>query len=144
MTHFPYASNLKNINDIWYDSHSELLKNVLSYYNLSDKIEEASNIFLDKTLKMKKPKKDLNAPKRNKNPYMIFSDNNREKIKTENKDLKLGDISKELGRTWKLLDEEEKEKYIKLAEKDKERYKNDLDEYNNKLYLNDVLQYSHN
>lgn len=142
MSHYSYAENLRSVNNIWYDSHLDLLKKCLSFYGLSSKIPEAESMFLDKTLKMKKPKKDLNAPKKNKNPYMIFCDHSREQIKKDNQDLKLGGISKELGKSWNNLNDNEKEKYIKLAETDKERYKSEVEEYNNKLYLNDVLQYS--
>ena len=37
-------------------------------------------------------------------------------------EMKLPEVSKELGRMWRELDDKKKEKYQKLAEKDKARY----------------------
>ena len=39
------------------------------------------------------------------------------------------------------LSEEQKMKYTTISEQDKERYELEKEEYHNKLYLNDVLQY---
>ncbi|KAF9238324.1 high mobility group box domain-containing protein, partial [Melanogaster broomeanus] len=60
-------------------------------------------------------------PKRALSAYMFFSQDWRERIKTENPDAGFGEVGKLLGAKWKELDEEEKKPYIELAAKDKTR-----------------------
>jgi len=73
--------------------------------------------------------KDPNAPKRALSAYMFFSQDWRERIKTENPDASFGEIGKLLGAKWKELDESEKKPYIEQAAKDKTRAEKDLKEY---------------
>ncbi|KAG1885901.1 high mobility group box-domain-containing protein, partial [Suillus fuscotomentosus] len=60
-------------------------------------------------------------PKRALSAYMFFSQDWRERIKTENPDAGFGEVGKLLGAKWKELDEEDKQPYIELAAKDKTR-----------------------
>ncbi|KAF8918394.1 high mobility group box domain-containing protein [Mucidula mucida] len=69
----------------------------------------------------RKAKKDPKAPKRALSAYMFFSQDWRERIKTENPDAGFGEVGKLLGAKWKELDEEEKKPYVDLAAKDKTR-----------------------
>ncbi|KAF9463329.1 high mobility group box domain-containing protein [Collybia nuda] len=68
-----------------------------------------------------KAKKDPNAPKRALSAYMFFSQDWRERIKTENPDAGFGEVGKLLGAKWKELDDEEKKPYIEQAARDKTR-----------------------
>jgi len=52
---------------------------------------------------------------------MFFSQDWRERIKTENPDAGFGEVGKLLGAKWKELDEEEKKPYVEMAAKDKVR-----------------------
>ncbi|KAF7727452.1 Non-histone chromosomal protein 6 [Apophysomyces ossiformis] len=72
--------------------------------------------------KKKKRAKDPNAPKRGLSAYMFFSQENRQKVKDENKDASFGTIGKILGEKWKNMSDEEKKPYIEKAEADKKRY----------------------
>ena len=47
--------------------------------------------------KVKKAKKDKNAPKRNSSSYVLFGADMRETIKKENPDIKPSEVMKELG-----------------------------------------------
>ncbi|KAG1789497.1 high mobility group box domain-containing protein [Suillus plorans] len=68
-----------------------------------------------------KAAKAKGAPKRALSAYMFFSQDWRERIKTENPDAGFGEVGKLLGAKWKELDEEDKQPYIELAAKDKTR-----------------------
>ncbi|KAF5375419.1 hypothetical protein D9615_008010 [Tricholomella constricta] len=68
-----------------------------------------------------KAKKDPKAPKRALSAYMFFSQDWRERIKTENPDAGFGEVGKLLGAKWKELDDEEKKPYIDQAARDKTR-----------------------
>ena len=141
MAHLPYVEDVKTITDIFYDSQERLINNVCTHLGCPDKKEELLKKFLDSSIKIKKPKKDPEEPKKPKSSYMFYCDEFRDSIVSNNPGIRLGDVSKKLGAGWKKVSEEEKSKYIDLSEKDKERYEQEKEEYNNNLYLSDVLQY---
>jgi len=93
--------------------------------NLSDVSKEeftkmAKEIFADLDFasntpdKKKKAKKDPNAPKKYSG-FMVFSEDNREKVKSENPNIEFADISRKLGSMWKSLSDKEKEEYNEKA-----------------------------
>jgi len=77
-----------------------------------------------KSLAKKQSPNSSGNVKRPKSAYMFFSSENRaeefRKLKT------LGEVAKSLALKWKSLTETEKEPYIRMSEKDKERYIEEL------------------
>jgi hypothetical protein len=73
--------------------------------------------------------KDPNAPKGARTAYMFYGIKNREALKEEMGDVKGTEVTKELGVRWKALDEKKKAKYVKMAEEDKLRYKEEMKAY---------------
>jgi len=74
--------------------------------------------------------KDPNAPKRPLNAYMLYSAEQRASLKEERPDLSHKDIMKALGEEWKALSDADKEKYVKMQEAQKAKYKVALETYN--------------
>ena len=75
------------------------------------------------TKKAKKEAKKANGgPKRGTTAYFFFTADIREKTKAENPEAKITDMAKIMGAKWKELTGEHKQKYVDLAEKDKQRY----------------------
>lgn len=72
--------------------------------------------------------KKYTGPKKPNSAYIFFSGEFRPVIKQENPEFKFPDISRELGRLWKndYLDIKKRKKWIKMAEKDKERYTEEM------------------
>ena len=62
---------------------------------------------VDSPISKKKPKKDPNKPKRAQTAFMIFSNDNRARVKKENPEAKFGDMAKLLSVEWKDVGEEE-------------------------------------
>ena len=60
---------------------------------------------------------------------MYFSQDWRERIKTENPDVSFGEIGRLLGLKWKALAEEEKKPYEDMASRDKKRHEAEKAEY---------------
>uniref|UniRef100_K3WHB8 HMG box domain-containing protein n=1 Tax=Globisporangium ultimum (strain ATCC 200006 / CBS 805.95 / DAOM BR144) TaxID=431595 RepID=K3WHB8_GLOUD len=60
--------------------------------------------------------------KRALSSYMIFCNDRRKQVAEENPGLRIGEIQKLISTQWKELSEQEKEHYVQLAAKDKERY----------------------
>ncbi len=76
-----------------------------------------------KSSTVKKTKKE--GPVKNKSSYMFFCADERKAINEENTGLNNKEILVELGARWKVLKEENSERYqsyVKIAEEDKQRY----------------------
>ena len=55
------------------------------------------------------------AVKRPKSAFLFFGDEMRLTIKAEGNDLKIGEVSKELGKRWKEVSAEEKKRFVDMA-----------------------------
>jgi len=77
----------------------------------------------------KKPKKDPNKPKRAQTAFMIFSNENRERFKKENPELKFGDLAKLIGAEYKALGKEDLAGLELKVGKEKERYEREMKKY---------------
>jgi len=58
---------------------------------------------------------------------MFFAEHIRPDVKKENAELKFGEIGKIIGERWKKVTEDDKKNFNAMAEKDKERYKKELE-----------------
>jgi len=76
-----------------------------------------------------KKRKDPNAPKRASNAYMIFCKERRSKLREERPDLPFGKIGAKLGEIWRTMSADEKRPYEERAANDRERYKDELGNY---------------
>ena len=77
-----------------------------------------------------KKSKDPNAPKRGRNAYMIYLSEHRATIKTElGEGVKSSEISKEAGKRWAELSEDDRIPYITKAEEEKKAYTQKMAEY---------------
>jgi hypothetical protein len=140
MAHLEYYNNIVGINDMIYDSHKNLLEKVTMELGCYDKFDELCEKLLDQP--KLKAKVDKNAPKKSKTAFMLFCDQHRDQIigdvKKENKKTKqkfnLGSVQKKLGEMWALLTPGELEKYNAFAEKDKERYQEEFENYQETIY----------
>ncbi|XP_048466375.1 FACT complex subunit SSRP1-like [Rhincodon typus] len=81
--------------------------------------------------KKRKPQKDFTAPRAPTTGYVLFLNEQRAKLKIEHPDLPFTEITKLLGTQWSQLSQEGKQKYIDEAEKDKQRYIEELKAYQN-------------
>lgn len=81
------------------------------------------------TKKAKKEKKDPSAPKIATTAFMFFSNEVRPKIREEEPELKLTEISKKIGAMWKEMDEDDKKPYNDKAARDKVRYEKEKAAY---------------
>ena len=138
MANIVFHNNTVSINDVWYESHAQLLRMVaLDLGAGPEKIEELLEKFVGAKKKMK-PQKNPYAPKKPKSSYFYFCDQYRpgliENFKKKNPDKKvaIADIAKTLGAKWKKLSDSGKKSYIKSAEKDKERYVEEMNIFNEK------------
>jgi hypothetical protein len=138
MSHLAYYNNTVILNNLFYDSHKNLIMKVLKDLNREDKVDDLVKKYLDKPdLKMKK---DPNKPKRPKSAFLLYCDDERQKlIDKQKKSLKgedkfnLGIIQKKLGEQWKNLVDEKKQKYLLNCESIKETYYDKMSEYESSL-----------
>jgi structure-specific recognition protein 1 len=78
----------------------------------------------------KRAKKDKNAPKKGMSAFMLFSQDKREQVKTDNPGIVFTDVAKKLGELWKGMGAEDKKPYEARAAEDKQRYQAAMEKYN--------------
>ena len=69
-----------------------------------------------------KPKKDPTKPKRGLSSYFCFMREERPSLVASRPGLKIGEVAKVLAARWNQLGAAEREKFIKFAAEDKDRY----------------------
>ena len=69
----------------------------------------------------------LSHPKKSLTAYTLFVKIKRQELQEKNPSATTPELMKEIGRLWKSISEKEKAWYQKMAAKDKERYKNEMD-----------------
>lgn len=129
MDKLSFYNDTVNLNELWFQSHRDLLEKIAVELNATDKVDFLSEKFLGDKLKMKKMS-DPSKPKKAKTSFIYFCNEERPKIIKGHTKMKLGDVMKELGSRWSSL--EDKSKYVNLHTKDKERYNDEMDAYNHK------------
>ncbi|CAJ0749273.1 16187_t:CDS:2 [Entrophospora sp. SA101] len=80
--------------------------------------------------KRKKQVKDPNAPKRPRNAFLIYCQNQREQAREENQNNKeFQGVTRILSRKWKDLPENERKVYFEMYGKEKLRYEKEMSSY---------------
>lgn len=76
--------------------------------------------------------KDPNAPKKPITAFIFFNKHKIDDYKKKNPGQKINVtlIGKQSGQEWKTLKDDEKDKYLKMAIKDKKRYEKEITSYN--------------
>jgi hypothetical protein len=128
-----YHNGIRSLMEIFKNSQSQLIVNVCMELGQPEKSEALIAKFIDSKIKLKKFK-DKNAPKGPSTGYQIFCNEQRKLIKEKTKDISFRDLMQTLSKEWKKITEEEKEVYLALAEKDKERFTEENEKYKTALY----------
>eukprot|EP01061_Rhynchopus_euleeides_P046339 TRINITY_DN874_c0_g1_i1.p1 TRINITY_DN874_c0_g1~~TRINITY_DN874_c0_g1_i1.p1 ORF type:complete len:228 (+),score=150.90 TRINITY_DN874_c0_g1_i1:39-686(+) len=74
-------------------------------------------------------KKDPNAPKKALSAYFLFANSVRQEIRDENPDFKMTEVTKEAGRRWGEMDDDDKQEFKDKAAELKEEYEEKMKEY---------------
>jgi hypothetical protein len=134
-SHYLFHNNTAGLNDLWFESHSSILKMVCMELGATDRIGELTEKYLGDKLKIKAPK-DPNKPKRAKTAFMFYCDKYRPALIAEQRKgggkVNIGTIAKALGASWKKLKLNKRKPFDESAAKDKERYEKAIGEYNEK------------
>ena len=77
----------------------------------------------------KRTKKDSRAPKRPPSAFLYFSGEHRSTIKEENPGITNTDISKELGRLWREMSDDQKKPYVDQEKAERVKYNEDMAHY---------------
>ena len=81
--------------------------------------------------------KDKNAPKKPRSAFFCYQMERRPKLGKEQPSLGNKDIIRTMSQEWNGMVEKDREPYMKLAVKDKERYKKAIVEYEKKKKTED-------
>jgi len=77
----------------------------------------------------KEKESELTKPKRPQTAFILFCNDERQRLTKEQPDLKFGDVGKQLGVLWRGINDKTKKKYHDKAEKEKKRYEEEVKEY---------------
>lgn len=108
------------------------LERAVKYFEKEEtqtKLTELIKGLVPKPPRVRKPKKDPDAPKGVRGPYIFFCDDARKKVIAENPHMIQTEVAKKMGEMWKKLTESEKAPYIKAAQKDKKRHEREMSLY---------------
>jgi len=95
----------------------------------SPKKKKRKKKVIDTSSSKKKAKKDPNKPKRAHSAYIIYSNENRERIKKENPTASFGDVARLVSASYKKLSKDELVDLEKKVNKQKERYATEMKDY---------------
>lgn len=114
------------------DKLTELMKSLI--VNICNDLKKPKKIndMIKKYIDVNDNKKNNNSKNIVKKPlssYMIFCNEMRDKIKKKYPKSSVGEISKKLGKLWKALNTKDREKYDKLHEKERNRYRTELKKF---------------
>ena len=82
--------------------------------------------------KIRKKQKDPLAPKKPIGPYLEFAKEERVKVLAELGSMTIGEVGKELGKRWKNLPLEQKEKFLERGRQNALKYKSEMKEFKEK------------
>lgn len=71
-----------------------------------------------------------------RNPYLFFLNEKREEVKEGLTNPTASEVVKILGDMWSKLPDDDKKQYKDMAQKDKERYQQEMEEYKEKQSSN--------
>ncbi len=122
-----FHNNLSGIMKSMVKSHETLIRNVCSELNVQDEevVNDLIKKLLDTSFTSVKAKKDPNRVKRAKSAYFFFCDDKRKEVQLANPGKGMGEISKALGKLWKEISEEDRQKYIDQNVDDVQRYEDE-------------------
>ena len=109
MSHLPFHNDTVSLNQLWYESQKNMIATVCIKLGQHDKIEELTGYLY--FCQDARPKIHKHLSKNNKNPQ-------------------LGDVDKVMGKEWKALSDNKRKVYDEKSKKDKERYGEEMEEYN--------------
>jgi len=117
-----YFNNTSALSELWYESHTAVVKRVCMELGHSDKMNEVVEKILGAKPKVKKLK-DPNRPKKAKTSFMFYCDTHRPALmkaqKAKEGKINIGNIAKQLGKSWKALTEKDKKPFASKASKSK-------------------------
>ena len=92
-------------------------------------IDDIKNLDTFAEPKKIKKKKDSNAPKRASTAWIFYTSETRIKLREENPDKKMTELTTIMSEMWRNLSDEDKEPYRILEGNDRKRYKLEKEEY---------------
>ena len=125
---------MKEIGRLWKSINE---KDKTWYQNMASKDKERYKKEMDQMQKLKERHKmndcELRRPKKCLSSYMIFVREVRTKVTDDFPDMNALDVMKEVGRRWQSISMVDKSYFQALADKDKERFKKENQQYMKEL-----------
>ncbi len=124
-----FYNSTVDFNELWYESHRELVEKMAIELGKGDQVDELVERFLGPQVKFKK-RKDPKAPKKPLTGYLHFCQERRSKLSEKYPEMKMTELSSKLGKLWKSLTPTKRKPYEEMYAKDRDRYDAEMEEYN--------------
>ena len=108
-----------------YRFNKQLIANVCADLGHDDKTQEMVDKYLSDKFTKLKPIRDPSKPKKPLTAFMLFCNDNRERVSVEANG-RLGDIAKILGKEWQSISAANKKPYILKSEELKDQYDEEI------------------
>jgi high mobility group protein B2 len=120
----------KNGDDKYFEYQDMAEKDKVRFKNEMENYVPGEEVDVEKE-KVKR-KKDKNAPKGARSAYILFCADERAQVKEDMPEISAKDVLAELGKRWKALKDDDEDRYNEyqvMAEKDKVRFKKEMEAY---------------
>ena len=129
-----FQNDTSSIHHLWYESHKNLITTLCIETGNVDKIAEYTEKFLGPSQKLKQ-RRDPKKPIRPKSSYLFYCDIHRpvllEACRDKGDNIKISEISKQLGKMWGVLLDPDKTTFDEQAKQDRARYADEMQTYTN-------------
>lgn len=129
-----FQNDTSALHHLFYESHKNLIVNLCIATDNVDKIDEFIDKYLGPAQKLKQ-RRDPKKPSRPKSSYLFYCQSVRpglmDKMRADGKNVKISEISKILGKQWKALSETKRKPFETAAQKDRNRYADEMQSYKN-------------
>ena len=117
-----FHNTCANLMKTMYTSNERLIIQICDELGQADKADSMIEKYLCKDFIKIKQMRDPSKPKKPKTSYMFYCAEMRASVTKKNPTAKMGEMSKILGMMWNKLKPEDKTKYEKMADDEKETY----------------------
>eukprot|EP00743_Colponemidia_sp_Colp-15_P005359 GILK01005761.1.p1 GENE.GILK01005761.1~~GILK01005761.1.p1 ORF type:complete len:147 (-),score=40.76 GILK01005761.1:254-694(-) len=117
----------------------EMVQELLVLMEVNKELEQQQGLLLQKLKKRQRAQserehrealKDSSAPKKPRNAFVLYCQQNRDKVKEDVPEAAPAELTKVLGQRWHAMEGEDKQKYYDLFQEDRTRYYTELQQYN--------------
>lgn len=129
-----YFNDIARCVELVHRSHGAIIDSVCAHLGKPEKASELKLSMLDERVRLRR-RRNPHLPKRPISAYAAYLRHARSEAVANTDDKNPREVLKELARMWRGLSDEAKQPFVQIAQKDKERYKQEMKTYTDGLQV---------